>query len=145
MHTTSKILNGRLAAAVATLRHGESIVIADAGLPVPDGVATLDLAVSPGLPGTMQLVQLLKEQLVLTEVRIATQMRHANATVRQQLVDLFSDTDLLREIDHVEGIESALANAKLIVQTGETTPYANVVLVGGLDFFDMSMTEAPAC
>ena len=81
---------------------------------------------------------------MLTEVRIAIQMRHANTTVRQQLVDLFSDTDLLREIDHVEGIESALANAKLIVQTGETTPYANVVLVGGLDFFDMSMTEAPA-
>jgi D-ribose pyranase len=143
MHTTSKILNGRLAAVVATLRHGETIVVADAGLPVPDGVETLDLAVTPGLPRTLQLVQLLKEQLVLTEVRIASQMRHANNDVREQLVDLFAGTELLHEVDHVDGIESELVNTKLVVQTGETTPYGNVVLVGGLDFFDMSLAETP--
>ena len=139
MHRTSSLLNGRLAAAVTTLRYGETIVVADAGLPVPLGTETLDLAVVPGLPSTRQIVAALKENLVLLEVRIASEMAHANQAVREEILDLFASTDLVREVGHVEGIESQLGSARLIVQTGEVTPYGNVVLVGGLDFFDISM------
>jgi len=142
MHHSSKILNGRLAAIVTTLRYGETVVVADAGLPVPAGVPTLELALTPGVPTTMQVVELLQHELVLSEVRIASQMAHANTALRQELVDLFSATDLLREVDHVEGIENELTRAKLVIQTAEMTPYGNVVLVGGLAFFDMTMAQS---
>ena len=79
--------------------------------------------------------------LGLLEVRIATEMTSANKDLRRALLDLFDGTDLVREVGHVEGIESQLPSAKLVVQTGEVTPYGNVVLVGGLEFFDLSMAE----
>jgi len=143
MHRTSQILNGRLAAVVATLRYGEEIVVADAGLPLPQGVEILDLALRPGLPRVLDVIDLLRSELVLSEVRIAAEMSHANASVRSQILERFADTELVVEVDHVEGVEARLPHAKLVIQTGETTPYGNVVLVGGLDFFDLSMAEAP--
>jgi D-ribose pyranase len=139
MHRKSTLLNGRLASVVTTLRYGESIVVADAGLPVPRGTETLDLAVVPGLPSTRQIVSVLKDNLVLLEIRIAAEMATANQGLRQEIIELFSGTDLVKEVGHVEGIESQLASARLVVQTGEGTPYGNVVLVGGLEFFDIAM------
>lgn len=139
MHRTSTLLNGRLAAVVTTLRYGEAIVVADAGLPVPAGTETLDLAIVPGLPSTTQVVSALRDNLVLLEVRIASEMAAVNQTLRRELLDLFAGTELIREVGHVEGIESRLGSARLVIQTGEVSPYGNVVLVGGLDFFDISM------
>jgi D-ribose pyranase len=139
MHRTSTLLNGRLASIVTTLRYGETIVVADAGLPVPRGTETLDLALVPGLPSTRQVVSALKDNLILLEIRIASEMATANQALRREIIELFSGTDLVKEVGHVEGIESQLASARLVVQTGETTPYGNVVLVGGLEFFDISM------
>ena len=40
----------RLAALVAGLGHTETIVVADAGLPVPPGVEVVQLAVTRGVP-----------------------------------------------------------------------------------------------
>lgn len=139
MHRTSSLLNGRLAAVVTTLRHGEAIVVADAGLPVPPGTETLDLAIVAGLPSTIQVVSALRDNLVLLEVRIASEMSAVNQALRRELLDLFAGTELIREVGHVEGIESQLGSARLVVQTGEVSPYGNVVLVGGLTFFDSSM------
>ena len=139
MHKTSTLLNGQLASVVTTLRYGEAIVVADAGLPIPAGIPSLDLALTPGLPSTLQVVSALRDNLVLLEVRIASEMAPVNARVRQGVLDLFAGTDLVKEVPHVDGIEAVLASARLVVQTGEVTPYGNVVLIGGLEFFDLSM------
>jgi D-ribose pyranase len=140
MHRTSTLLNGRLAHVVTTLRFGESIVVADAGLPVPPGVETLDLAIAPGLPKMIDVVAVLKDNLVIEEVRIAEEMRKANDEQRTLIHQLFSAEGCVNEVPH-ETIESGLREAKLVVQTGETTPYANVVLVGGVGFFELGMGD----
>ncbi|MDN8999686.1 RbsD/FucU domain-containing protein, partial [Staphylococcus aureus] len=44
------LLNAPLSAVVARLGHGDRVVVCDAGLPIPDGVERIDLAVSPGVP-----------------------------------------------------------------------------------------------
>ncbi|MGW8263419.1 RbsD/FucU domain-containing protein, partial [Bacillus sp. LR--39] len=41
------ILNSHLAKILADLGHTDKIVIADAGLPVPDGVLKIDLSLKP--------------------------------------------------------------------------------------------------
>ena len=44
------ILNRDLSAVIAALGHTQSIVIGDCGLPIPDGVPVIDLALVPGTP-----------------------------------------------------------------------------------------------
>ena len=140
MLKTSPLLNGRLASAVATLRHGDMIVVADAGLPAPPGVETLDLAVTPGIPSLADVLPALRDAAVLHEVLVATDMGRVNPTRRALVGEIFT-SDEIREVPHEE-IEALLPRAALIVQTGECTPYANVVLVGGVSFFDMAMVES---
>ncbi|AWB94294.1 D-ribose pyranase [Agromyces badenianii] len=139
MQRGSALLNQQLSAAVTGLRFGEIIVIADAGLPVPAGVATLDLALTNGIPSVDAVVRVLKEELVIEEVIIAAEMRKVNPTVSATVDEVFTGTRV-RELPH-DDIEELLPTARLIVQTGETTPYGNVLLVGGLDFFALGMAD----
>ena len=50
------ILHAELSGLVAAMGHGDTLVIGDAGLPVPPGVRCIDLAVSPGVPRFQQVV-----------------------------------------------------------------------------------------
>ena len=44
------VLNIQLSQTIAALGHGDMLVIADAGLPIPKGVPCIDLAVALGVP-----------------------------------------------------------------------------------------------
>ena len=45
------ILNQDISCVVAGMGHNDMLVIGDAGLPIPDGVRRIDLAVKQGVPG----------------------------------------------------------------------------------------------
>ena len=47
---THGILNAQLSAALAGLRHKDVFVVSDCGLPVPQGIEVIDLAVVFGVP-----------------------------------------------------------------------------------------------
>lgn len=140
MHRSSTLLNVQLTAVVTGLRFGERIVVADAGLPVPPGVPTLDLAITAGLPTVPDVVSALRESLVIEAAWVAEEMSKVNGESRAKVAELFEGTDLLQDVPH-QDIEDSLPTAKLIVQTGDVTPYGNVVLVGGLDFFQLGMAD----
>jgi D-ribose pyranase len=44
------LLNIQLSRLIASLGHGDVVVIADASLPVPKGVELIDLALTQGVP-----------------------------------------------------------------------------------------------
>lgn len=141
MQSGSVLFNQRLAAAVTGLRFGEIIVIADAGLPVPAGVETIDLALTYGVPSIRDVAAVLATELVIDEVIIASEMAKVNPTVSATVDELFTAAGTrVRPLPH-DDIEKLLPTVKLIIQTGETTPYGNVLLAGGLDFFSLGMAD----
>lgn len=141
MQRGSRLFNQQLSAVVTGLRFGEVIVVADAGLPVPPGVATLDLALTDGVPSVSDVIGVLQQELVIEEVVVAAEMRVVNPSVTSAVQELIGDKGItVREVPH-DDIETMLSAAKLIVQTGETTPYGNVLIFGGLDFFALGMAE----
>lgn len=141
MQRGSRLFNQQLSAVVTGLRFGELVVIADAGLPVPAGVPTLDLALTDGVPSVRDVLGVLSDELVLHEVVVAAETRVVNVSVTGAVQELVVARGIgLREVPH-DDIEEMLPTAKLIVQTGETTPYGNVLLFGGLDFFELGMAD----
>ncbi|MFM8593262.1 MAG: RbsD/FucU domain-containing protein, partial [Chloroflexota bacterium] len=58
------LLHARLAAVIAGMGHGDVLVIADCGLPVPQGVECIDLAVSPGVPAFLDVLAAVSGDLV---------------------------------------------------------------------------------
>ena len=118
------ILHADLARLVASLGHGDLLVIADAGLPVPPGVPCIDLAVTHGVPTFAQVLA-----AVLTEMQVEACIMAAEASD-----DLRAMAPMpARLMDH-DAFKAETARARAVVRTGEITPYANIGLYAGVTF-----------
>ena len=64
------ILNSHIAKVLADLGHTDTIVIGDAGLPVPNGVLKIDLALKPGTPSFQEVVRVVSEDMVVEKISL---------------------------------------------------------------------------
>jgi D-ribose pyranase len=129
------LLNIALSRLIASLGHGDILVIGDAGLPVPPGVELIDLALTPGIPGfvaTLEVVlsEMQVESHVLAEEILLKRPPVLQAVQRLQGQGALGDRRLVSHADFKQ--LSGLARA--IVRTGECQPYSNIALVAGVTF-----------
>ncbi len=120
----------RLAHLVVALGHGDLLVVADAGLPVGPGVETVDLVWSRGEPGFVPVVRAIAAELVVEHATVATEL--TDEKLGRDLADALGATPVSR-VSHEE-LKAMAAGARVVVRTGEDTPYANVVLRAGVAF-----------
>lgn len=83
------ILNSHLAKLLADLGHTDKIVIADAGLPVPDGVLKIDLSLKPGFPAFQDTAAVLANEMVVEKVIAAAEIKVSNQENARFLENLF--------------------------------------------------------
>ena len=121
----SGILHNELAQLIASLGHGDLLVIADAGLPVPQGVRCIDLAVTLGVPRFLDVLD-----AVTQEMAIETAFRAAEAGGIGQQIDARVAAE---QVSHAD-FKTRTTRARAIVRTGEATPYASVGLMAGVVF-----------
>jgi D-ribose pyranase len=126
------VLHSALAKVIAGMGHGDLLVIADAGLPVPTGVPCIDLAVRCGLPPMLDVTQAVAEELQVEELVVADELLARDEALPAALRQLFPDARF-RHISHRE-LKRKSEQARAIVRTGEYTPYCNVVLASGVTF-----------
>ncbi|MEO6944872.1 MAG: D-ribose pyranase [Lacisediminihabitans sp.] len=122
------ILNAQLAAAISRLGHTDTIVVADCGLPVPVGVEVVDLAVVFGVPRFTQVLDALLADCLFEACTAASEAR---GTVAGDFIAARFPGALY--VTHEE-LKRRSSEAKLIVRTGEATPFANVLLRCGVPF-----------
>lgn len=127
------ILHGELSLLVASLGHGDLLVIGDAGLPVPEGVPVIDLALKPGVPGFVETVQTILKELVVERGLANAEQPDVSPDAAAELERLWLEEVPLERISHEE-LKAMSVQAKAIVRTGEFTPYCNLILVAGVPF-----------
>lgn len=120
------ILNAELAHVVATLGHGQMLVVGDAGLPVPPGVPCIDLAVSLGVPRFWDVLDAVLTEMEVERAVIASEAGSA-------VVAAFEARFPVEAVSH-EALKKMSEGAVAVVRTGEVVPYTNVVLVSGVPF-----------
>ncbi|OZS78422.1 D-ribose pyranase [Tetzosporium hominis] len=123
------ILNRELAGILAKMGHTDQLVIADCGLPIPDGVRCIDLSYTLGKPTFLDIVEAVTTDFQVEKAIVATELPKHNHSVHQELDDKFE----LTYISHEE-LKEVSKQAKVIIRTGEATPYANIVLQSGVIF-----------
>lgn len=128
------LLNQDLSAVIAGMGHGDLLVIADAGLPIPVGPRRIDLALTPGVPGFLETVRVVLTELQVEEALVAGETAGRSPAVAAQLSALLAEHGIpSRTIAHEE-LKALSARAVAVVRTGECTSYANVVLRAGVTF-----------
>ncbi|GAA3852208.1 D-ribose pyranase [Streptomyces sp. NPDC003631] len=124
------ILNRHLAGALAELGHGDTLLVCDAGMPIPAGPRVVDLAFRAGVPSFAEVLDGLLDELVVEGATAAHEVRGANPGASSLLDARFPELTL---ISH-EKLKELTADARLVVRTGEARPYANVLLRCGVFF-----------
>lgn len=128
----SGVLNQPLAAVIAGLGHTDMLVVADAGLPIPDGLQRIDLAVTAGLPPILDVLRAILGEIVIEGAILAEEITQHNPRMRQAMLDLLGDVP----VEYVlhSSFKAMSSQARAVVRTGEFTPYANVILIAGVPF-----------
>ncbi|MGO1245983.1 MAG: D-ribose pyranase [Oceanisphaera sp.] len=134
------LLNSHVSAQVASLGHTDTLVLADAGLPIPNGPQRIDLAVSPGVPDLLSVLGPLLTELQLETVTLAKEVITVSPEWHQQLLAHLEQASVTQGkaitvsyISH-EQLKQHTTQAKAVIRTGEYTPYANVILHCGVPF-----------
>ena len=127
------IIHPQLLRVLAEMGHTDTLVVADAGLPIPPDVERVDLGLTRGVPSFVQTLKAIAGELTVESITMADEARHVSPHVVTAVSELFPGVPI-RFVPHVE-LKAMTRSARAVVRTGEFTPYANVILqsgVGGL-------------
>ncbi len=123
------ILNQPISALIAGLGHTDMVVIADAGLPIPDESQRIDLALTRGVPTFLKTLEVVLTEMQVEKVIIAEEMlQDLQAAMKKRLGDI-----PIEMIPH-RAFKEQTRSAKAIIRTGDFIPYANIILVAGVVF-----------
>ncbi len=124
------MINSHITKILTDLGHTDTIVIADAGLPVPGDVPKIDLSLKLGVPSFEDVVVAVLEDMATEKIVIASEMKERN----QKAYELMEKQNILvEEVSH-EQLKMLTSKAKVVIRTGEATPYANCILQAGVIF-----------
>lgn len=85
------ILNSSISKVLSDLGHTDTIVIGDAGLPIPKGVEKIDLALVPGTPSFQETVAAVIDDMVVEKVILAEEICVANKATEDFLKEAMVD------------------------------------------------------
>ena len=126
------LLQSDLSYIIATLGHLDTLVIADAGLPIPAGTVRIDLALTQDVPGAAQTLKVVLDEMKVEKVILAEEVKERNPSFLADVQELLPDVPV-EFVTHTE-LKTMTAHARAVVRTGEFSPYANVILVSGVVF-----------
>ncbi len=129
----SGLLHAELNRVIAAMGHTDMLVIADVGLPVPQGVPCIDLAVLPGLPSFAQVFDAVCDELAVESATFAEEIHQKNPALVALADRLRHGGMPVDEISHAD-FKKLCAGAIAVVRTGEASPYTNVILHAGVTF-----------
>jgi D-ribose pyranase len=126
------ILNSHISEILSRLGHTDTIVIGDCGLPIPDETLRIDLALKQGDPSFIDTLQVILEDMVVEKVTLAEEIKEQNTSILEETLGLLGEADP-EYVSH-EKFKELTKKAKAVIRTGETTPYANIILHAGVIF-----------
>lgn len=129
------LLNVALSRLIASLGHGDMLVIGDAGLPVPPGVECIDLALTQGIPDFVSTLRVVLSEMQVESHVLADEILLKRPPALQALDELTATAELgIRQLLSHDAFKRLTRQARAIVRTGECQPYCNIVLVAGVTF-----------
>jgi D-ribose pyranase len=123
-------LNREVSRILARMGHTDSIVIADCGLPIPNGVECIDLALTLGEPAFLRVLGSVLADLEVERAIFASEAREQNPAVLDRAATLAAAGVNVDFVMH-DRLKELSRQAQGIIRTGEATPFANVILYSG--------------
>ncbi len=128
------ILNSEISRVLSYMGHTDCIAIGDCGLPIPDETERIDLALAFGIPTFMQTLEIVAKDMKIEKIILAEEIKEKNTDILREIENLFSNCDIETEFVSHSQLKEKTKDCKAVIRTGETTPYANIILQSGCIF-----------
>jgi D-ribose pyranase len=123
------ILNPTLSHLLASTGHTDYFTVCDRGFPVPDGPERIDLALVDDIPTVLDVLTAVNAEWSLDRVLIAHEMVAISPDRVAEMRALLRDIPFER-VSHGQ-LKRLAQSARATVRTGDTVPYANIIVVSG--------------
>jgi len=127
-----QILNAELSYAIASMGHGDLMIVCDAGFPIPSEAWRIDLSIVPDVPDLETVLGAISGAFIAEKVSYAAEMAENNPPLLEKVKRIFSDSNH-EPIPHEQILNQMAAKAKVIVRTGAFDPWGNILLYSGVD------------
>lgn len=134
------LLNSGLSRIISLLGHTDMLTVSDAGLPIPNGVERIDLAIVKNLPSFMQVMEAITLEMQIERVVMAIEIKTKNVLMHQQILNHLDTLQaqqgnviVIEYVDH-ESFKAMGKHSKAVVRSGECSPFANVHFISGVTF-----------
>jgi D-ribose pyranase len=123
------IMHSEISAVIASLGHNDTLTIVDAGYPIPTNTKRIDLALEPGVPGFLQTLRVVLQELFVERIILAEEIQQYSPHILAGIQELLPDAPI-EFIPHVE-FKQRVPASRAVIRTAEFTPYSNIILVAG--------------
>ena len=124
----SGILNPTINSLISRTRHTNMLVISDRGFPFWPEIETIDLSLIDDIPTVLQVLNAIRPNFVIGKIYMAKEFNQVNTDATcAQFSEAMRDVDVCFE-PH-DDMKKHVPRAIGLIRTGDTTQYANMVLV----------------
>ena len=123
------ILNPQIAKVLSETGHMDTIVVSDAGLPVPAETERIDLAWKPNEPRYLPVLDEVLKNIVVEKAYLADELKTVSPGFHLEILKRLEGIDV-EYVEHTHLKEMTKAS-RAIIRTGEFTPYPSIILVAG--------------
>jgi len=134
------LLNSEISYVISKMGHTNTLTIGDCGLPVPEGVQRIDLAVIKGLPEFIPVLKAVLNELSVEKIILAEEIKDKSTDILYNILEIINLTEIEEnkkiDVEYVphEEFKEKTRSSKAIIRTGEYKPFANIILVSGVTF-----------
>ena len=128
------ILNSEISRVLSYMGHTDQLCIGDCGLPIPEEVERIDLALAFGVPSFMQTLRVVADDMKIEKIILAEEIKTQNPNVLSEIEALFAGQRIETEFVSHSELKNLTHDCRAVIRTGETTPYANIILQSGCIF-----------
>jgi D-ribose pyranase len=123
------VLHPALSHLLASTGHTDYFTVCDRGFPVPAGPERIDLALVDDIPTVLDVLAAVIAEWSLDRVLITHEMDAISPDRVAEMRALLGDVPFER-VSHGQ-LKRLAQSARATVRTGDTVPYANIIVVSG--------------
>ena len=123
------VLSPALSHLLASTGHTDYFTVCDRGFPVPEGPERIDLALVDDIPTVLDVLAAVIAEWSLDRVLITHEMDAISPDRVAEMRGLLGEVPFER-VSHGQ-LKRLAQGARATVRTGDTVPYANIIVVSG--------------
>jgi D-ribose pyranase len=127
--TETGILNRDIAAEMAKLGHTDKLLIADAGLAIPNTTKVIDLSLDVNVPSALDVLKVVLKNFSVEKIILSKATEEVSPARKKDFLACFPPDIPCEIVPHPVLRDEMTKSVKFAIRTGDFTANSNIILV----------------